>query len=187
MSGERWKVIEGFPGYAVSNLGRVKSLERYVTTHSKFGKPYQRYWKETILRPGWSDSLYVTLYDEHGVAKNYVKIHRLVAKAFVANPKGLPHVLHGDDNPKNNVYTNLRWGTHQDNMDDKMLRGRHRWTPNPPRGKDHPLTTLKDRDVRKIRRLVATGNSQKAVAELFGVSQSTVGRIHRREVWKYLE
>lgn len=49
-------------------------------------------------------------------------IHRLVAYAWLPKPK--PHqieVLHWDDNPINNHYLNLRWGTHKENMKD-MIR-----------------------------------------------------------------
>ena len=51
-------------------------------------------------------------------------IHRLVAKAYLPNPKNLPCVMHLDDNPKNNHVSNLRWATHQENMVDRDSKDR---------------------------------------------------------------
>ena len=46
-------------------------------------------------------------------------IHRLLAKAFIANPDNLPCVLHWDDDPLNNDLGNLRWGTMTENIKDR--------------------------------------------------------------------
>ena len=45
-----------------------------------------------------------------------VKVHRLVATAFIPNPLGLPHVNHIDGRKRNNYYENLEWTTISDNM-----------------------------------------------------------------------
>lgn len=42
--------------------------------------------------------------------------HRVVAKAFIPNPDGLPVVMHIDDNPENNAVSNLMCGTQKQNM-----------------------------------------------------------------------
>jgi hypothetical protein len=44
-------------------------------------------------------------------AKKLFKVHRLVAQAFIPNPDNLPFVNHKDENPKNNVFSNLEWCT----------------------------------------------------------------------------
>ena len=97
---EIWKDIEGYEGrYQVSNLGNVKSLN------------YKHTGKEKLLKKCFlgKDKRYlvVTLYNETK-RKNF-KIHRLVANAFIPNPEGLPQVNHKDENPENNVWTNLEW------------------------------------------------------------------------------
>ena len=91
---EIWKNVEGYQDYFVSNLGRVKST---------------KYKTERILKPVYNKNgyLYVSLY-YNGKIKT-CKIHRLVAKAFIPNPSGLPQINHIDENPHNNVVSNLEW------------------------------------------------------------------------------
>ena len=99
---EHWKAIDGYEGlYQVSNLGRVKSL--------KCGK-------EKILKPGKNTGgyLHVDLYkDGH---EKTVKIHRLVAEAFIPNPNNLDTINHKDEDKTNNTVSNLEWMSQKDNI-----------------------------------------------------------------------
>jgi len=61
----------------------------------------------------------ISIRDENG---NFVKQikksnHQLVAEVFVPNPHGYTEIMHLDENNRNNHYTNLKWGTHLENMD----------------------------------------------------------------------
>lgn len=70
---EEWRDIKGYEGYyQVSNLGRVKSLERYDTTG--------RLRKEKIIE-GALDTYYSVCLSM-GSKRERFKIHRLVANAF---------------------------------------------------------------------------------------------------------
>jgi hypothetical protein len=72
-------------------------------------------------RPAGAGHNQISLMTEEGDNALFY-VHRLVAYAWLNKPK--PHqveVLHWDDNPKNNHYLNLRWGTHKQNMND-MIR-----------------------------------------------------------------
>lgn len=97
---EIWRDVKDYEGkYEVSNLGRVRSLN-YLHT----GK--ERLLKKQLYKNGYE---YVCLY-KNGEEKK-CKIHRLVAMAFIPNPDGLPCVNHKDENPSNNVTSNLEWCT----------------------------------------------------------------------------
>lgn len=91
MSIEIFKDIEGYPGYQISNLGRVKSF---------------RMKNPRILKTEENNSGYVmvALYKD----KQYYKlIHRLMCIAFLPNPDNLPCVNHKDENKHNNfIYIN---------------------------------------------------------------------------------
>ena len=103
---EEWKDIQGFEGYyQVSNMGRVKSLN------------YKRTGKEKIMK-GVDDGrgyLILTLYRE-GKGKT-CKIHKLVAQAFLENPKGYNEVNHKDENKYNNCADNLEFCSRQYNIE----------------------------------------------------------------------
>ena len=61
----------------------------------------------------------ITIRDENGKFVKQIKKsnHQLVAEVFVPNPHGYTEIMHLDENNKNNHYTNLKWGTHLENMD----------------------------------------------------------------------
>lgn len=109
---EVWKDIEGYEGlYQVSNLGRVKSLDR-VIMRKKQGAIFK---KGTILKPmEYKGYQYVFLCKDN--KQRSIKIHRLVAKAFLHNPDKLPEVNHKDENKQNNRVDNLEWCNHKYNM-----------------------------------------------------------------------
>lgn len=105
---EEWKPIEGYEGlYEVSNLGRVRSVERMVCGKGKC----QRVWKSRVLKPRSNTTGYqqVSL-TKDGKATIYL-LHRLVAIAFIPNPYNLAIVNHKDENPLNNNADNLEWCT----------------------------------------------------------------------------
>ena len=68
-------------------------------------------------------SVNVTIRDENGKFVKQISQynHRLVAETFVPNPQGYTEILHIDENNRNNHYTNLKWGTHKENLQVKHL------------------------------------------------------------------
>ena len=101
---EIWKDIEGYEGlYQISNMGRIKSLPRNTT-------------KGGIIKTGYLPSGYENApLCKNGKRKNNL-VHRLVAKAFVKNPYNYQEINHKDRNPANNMFSNLEWCTHKDNI-----------------------------------------------------------------------
>lgn len=118
---ELWKPIQGYEGiYAVSNLGRVKSLER--TTSGKYGTPRQQ--KERILAQTLRQDGYLTVNLCKDLKQKCFYVHRLVAIAFTPNPLCLPFVNHKDEEKNNNAAVNLEWCTATYNLNYGTARER---------------------------------------------------------------
>lgn len=98
---EVWKDIEGYEGlYQVSNLGRIRSLGYGNTKIMKPVPTSQRYRQVGLYKDG---------------KRKFYLVHRLVAMAFLDNPKKLSTVNHIDGNRSNNVVSNLEWCTIAEN------------------------------------------------------------------------
>lgn len=103
---EIWKPIPKYEGlYEVSNLGRVRSLDR-IKPNS--GGQIASGAIKSLVDNGRGYKV-VSLYRNNIGSMKYV--HRLVAEAFVANPHNFPEVNHKDENKSNNTACNLEWCT----------------------------------------------------------------------------
>ena len=110
---EIWKDIQGFEElFQVSNLGRIRSLDRFV----KSGKS-QRFQKGQIMHPHVTNKGYLRADLTNNGQKFKYMVHKLVAEAFIPNPNNLPFVNHIDENKQNNSTNNLEWCTNKYNTD----------------------------------------------------------------------
>lgn len=103
---EEWKPVIGYEGlYEVSNMGRIKSLERTIWT----GRGYYQTLPERIMKLRKSNRgyLYVFLHKEGKI--KYCTIHKLVAQAFCENPEGYNEVNHINENKEDNRADNLEY------------------------------------------------------------------------------
>ena len=109
---ESWKPVVGYEGlYEVSDLGRVRSLDRVVK--GKRNSKWER--KGRILQQAdRGNGYYAVCLHKSGTQKMYL-VHRLVAVAFIPNPFNKPCVNHLDENKQNNAISNLEWATYKEN------------------------------------------------------------------------
>lgn len=106
---EIWEDIKGYEGlYQVSNLGRVRSLDRVVV----YTNGRTQFYKGRILAQTKINSGYFTV--ALGRNGRYL-VHRLVAEAFIPNPDNLPCINHIDCNKINNTSSNLEFCTYSYN------------------------------------------------------------------------
>ncbi len=103
---ERWKRIPFFPGYEISDRGRVRSLKGKRPKILKLQRINRGDRKKSYLR--------VTLRNKGG--KKHRKIHRLVALAFIPRRASKNTVNHEDGNTLNNRMGNLTWTTNVENI-----------------------------------------------------------------------
>ena len=96
LPGEEWKLVEGTEDYYISNLGRFKRV-----TH-----------KGDSLRKSSVDS---EGYCRINIGHKKLRLHRVVAEAFIPNPNNYPVIDHLDNNKQNCKASNLEWVTQQEN------------------------------------------------------------------------
>ena len=111
---EIWKDCVGYEGkYQVSNLGNVRSISNNKGTY-----------QERLLsqrQTTTSNYLYVN-FTVKDVTTHH-SVHRLVAKAFIANPSNKATVNHIDGNKLNNNVCNLEWNTYSENLKHAYANG----------------------------------------------------------------
>ena len=178
---EVWKDIKGYEGiYQVSNMGRVKSLERIII--DKLGR--ERYQKERILKPVKKRDGYLQVHLCNGSGKEKkILVHRLVCKAFHQNPKNKPEVNHINEDKSDNRACNLEWVTSKENINHGTRNARVAKT----QGKSVAQYTLNGE-------LVKIWPSTREVQRQLGFYHNHISLVARGErktaygyVWKYIE
>lgn len=119
-----------------------------------------------------------------GVPKCF-KVHRLVAEAFIENPKNKPFVNHIDGNKQNNSVGNLEWVTNAENIQHAISIG----LITPRRGEDAPLAQISDKIAYELYTLyIEMQCSVRILSELTGVPQGIVKRVvtNSSTSWKHI-
>lgn len=98
-----WKPVQGYEGlYEVSNTGEVKS--------TFYGK------NPRILKKSKTSTGYCKVELYKNKKRKSLRVHRLVAIAFIPNIDNKPNINHIDGNPLNNNVINLEWCTQKENV-----------------------------------------------------------------------
>jgi len=122
-------------------------------------------------------------YGQLSVASRVLKAHRVSWELHLGPIPAGAWVLHRCDNPPCVNPDHLFLGTHTENMADMAAKGRRA----KQKGEAHGRAKLSDAQAQTIRFLcMKTLLNQCAIARLFGVSRSIIGRIERRQAWSHL-
>lgn len=170
---EQWKPAPGFETrWEVSNLGRARTRD-YLAASRRQGQPTQLR-KGRILSPALSKGYPRIDLKEGGKTVARVRLHRLVALAFVEGHFAGATVDHIDGNRLNNCANNLRWVSRSENTRLQNVAGR-----GVPKGEKHPSAKLRDDDLKQLFALRKAGWSLSEVGRQLGVSWSLVHKIEK--------
>jgi len=166
-----WKDVEGWPGYRVSSAGDVSGPRRAKLAgyRDKNGYPC------------------VGLY-AGGQRQSNVKVHRLVAAAFIGPiPDGM-QVNHINGVRHDNRVANLEIVTCAENVRHSFqVLGRKGVNTRPLFGSGHHHASLTEAEVKMIRFLYSKGARQVDLAACFRTPQTNISRIIRREAWRHVD
>jgi len=168
---EIWKEVIGFPGYEVSNHGRVRSF-RGKNGKLKSAPSYMSNYcyKNRYHRVTMSDS-------NHN--KRTKTLHRVVLEAFVGLCPVGHEGCHADGNIHNNHIENLRWDTVKNNHIDMIKHG------NSLVGEKNHNSKLTNDNIYFIRMNKKKGMGI-IMAKLFNVNPETIYLIWSQKTWKHL-
>lgn len=99
---EELKTIPSYPDYEASSLGYIRNKKTKKTIKHNYNGGYAQ----------------MHLYNDK--KRDAVKLHRMIAEAFISNPENKPTVNHIDKDTTNNKPSNLEWSTHQENNEHKV-------------------------------------------------------------------
>lgn len=117
---ECWRPIAGFEGiYEASTTGKVRSVDRATKLANGNVRKYRG---QLISQFENSAGYYVIRLSKNGKTSPH-RVHRIVAETFIGERGQGLEIRHLDGNPKNNDVSNLKYGTHSENMFDKRGHG----------------------------------------------------------------
>lgn len=176
---EQWKPVIGHEmSYEVSDLGRVRSVDRIVRRKIGKGLTPDRLisvaYPGSLLAPGLASNGYLTV-SLNGISRC---VHILVLTAFVGPAPAGNECCHNDGVRTNNNAVNLRWGTRTSNTRDRMIHGTQL------RGEKYATAKLTDATAKRIKELRGA-LPQSELARMFNVSPSAVQAVHDGRTWKH--
>lgn len=181
---EIWKDVVGYEGlYQVSDMGRVRSLDRVVTLN-RWGRTDYKHIKGIMLKLNPTTAGYssVRLCGRTPKAKHAL-VHILVAAAFIGPCPPKHEVNHKWGIKTDNRVSELEYLTPSENQKHSFrVLGTHI-----RKGEEHHMVKLTDDKVLEMRRLWNTGDyTQVGLGAMFGVSFQTAHLVVRHKIWRHL-
>ena len=176
---EIWKDIPGYENiYQISNLGRIKSLDRIIICKNKKNIKRGKILKVEIVNNGYER---IQLH-KNNKCKRY-KMHRLVAQAFISNPEKKPYVNHKNGIKNDNRVINLEWCTQSENILHAYKTGLRRSL----KGENHGRALLTRKDVLNIRYILKNKEiTSIEIAKRYNISVKAIDHIKHRRTWKHI-
>lgn len=174
LTGLVFKPIPSFDGYFCSDDGRVWSS--WIHGHRTQSWPPRELAQRTD-RYGYRR---ITI----GVreVRKTTTVHKLVLLAFHGEPQDGCEACHYDGDRTNNAASNLRWGTHSENMQDSIRHG----TTGMNRGVLNGHAKVSESDVAEIRQRRSAGDSLSTLGSEYGITKAAVKMICNRVTWKHV-
>ena len=167
MKKETFKEVRGYEGlYAVSNLGNIFSHKRgsLLNPRPRIEKRYR-----------------IVQLHKNGMTKNY-RVARLVAMAFIPNPKNLPEVNHKNGISYEDRVENLEWCTHRENIIHSIRTGLRISAF----GEKIGIAVLTDKKVKRARTEYRKGKNVAELGRKYGVDRKTMRSVVLGKTWKHL-
>lgn len=175
---EEWRDIKDYEGlYKVSNMGRIKSLSRFVMCHDKEGNPLwkspvrERIRKIFLNKKGYPS----VVLSKNGVLKT-LAVHRLVANQFISKIYGKNDVNHISFIKTDNRVKNLEWVTKRENNIHSLVNRKN---------KKHGKYKMNMDVAMEIRRIYKNSNvTHKYLSEKYLMCERNIGLILRMKIWR---
>lgn len=170
--------IKGYEGlYKINDNFEIESLDRYKTNQ----KGNKIFIKGIILKQFLDNWGYKQVYLYKNGKKKTIKVHRIIAEAFIPNPEHKETVNHINGIKTDNRIENLEWCTNKENFNHAIKNGLvvHY-------GENNKLAKLTDNKVREIFKLRKSGMTHINISKIFGVSRPVISNILARKYWKHV-
>ena len=175
MQEEIWKSVPDWEDYyQVSNLGRVRSLDRYCKNRAGSGKQTGR-----VLKAHKTNKGYMMVSLSLDKKRFHTGVQRLVAKAFIKNKENKEQVNHKNGIKDDNNVFNLEWCTNSENINHAHLNNLIKQKY----GEKHHMSKLKNHQVISIRDRICNGETVTEIAKEFKISVTAICNLNNKKTY----